>query len=209
MLKIMLIAFVSIGAALLLSQIYCLLRDLFILRKLRKMNKELVALLFSLYIREDNIYLFGKTRLLTDIALSKVHEVELRLKTDPQFAFTLAQMQNYKPGGIWEPLSRMPRHVSNFDFKVFTDNHSVFVRDNVTIDNFEEFIRISREGHDLSVLLESFVAEQAEHDSDLKKKYEEVKASPDYIPPEERLKRPGVHIDEQRPSQSEDKPHEE
>jgi len=122
---------------------------------------------------------------------------------------TKAQMQNYKPGGIWEPLPRMPRHVSSFDFKVFTDNYSVFVRDNVTIDNFEEFIRISREGHDISVLLESVVAEQAEHDSELKKKYEEVKASPDYIPPEERLKRPGVHIDEQRPSSNEDNTNEE
>ena len=209
MLKIMLIAFVSIGAALLLLQIYCLLRDLFIWRKLRKMNKKVVTIPFSLSIREDNIYSFGKTRLLTDIAFSKVHEVELRLKTDPQFAFALAQMQNYKPGGIWEPLPKMPRHLSNFGVKVFTDNQSVVVEDKVAKDKFEECLRILREGHDISVLFESFVAKQAEYDSELKEKYEEVKASSNYIPPEERLKRPGVHIDVQRPFRSEDKPHEE
>ena len=123
--------------------------------------------------------------------------------------YTKAQMQNYKPGGIWKPLPRMPRHVSNFGVKVFTDNQSVVVEDKVAKDKFEECLRISREGHDISVFLESVVAEQAEHDSELKKKYEEVKASPDYISPEERLKRPGVHIDEQRPSSNEDNTNEE
>ena len=71
---------------------------------------------------------------------------------------------------------------------------------------FEKFIKTCREGHDLSVLFESYVSNLAETDAEIKKQYEEFKASSDYIPPEERLFRPRFHLDEQRPSLSEDKP---
>ena len=96
-------------------------------------------------ISEDNVYQFGKTRLLTDMVLA----------------------QNQA---------------------------------------FEKFIKTCREGHDLSILFESYVSNLAETDAEIKKQYEEFKASSDYISPEERLARPRFHFDEQRPSLSEDKP---
>lgn len=73
---------------------------------------------------------------------------------------------------------------------------------------FEKAIRLSREGHDLSVLMESQIARLSEIDPEVKKQYEEFKASSAYIPPEVRLKSPRFHLDEQRPSLSEDKPSE-
>ena len=73
---------------------------------------------------------------------------------------------------------------------------------------FEKAIRLSREGHDLSVLMESQIARLSETDAEVKRQYEEFKASSAYIPPEVRLKRPRFWCDEQRPSLSEDKPDE-
>ena len=65
---------------------------------------------------------------------------------------------------------------------------------------FEKFIRLLREGHDLSVLIESQIARLSETDAEVKKQYEEFKASPTYTSPEVRLKRPRFWCDEQRPS---------
>lgn len=69
---------------------------------------------------------------------------------------------------------------------------------------FENAMRIAREGHDLSVLFEGIVSNLAEKDVEIKKQYEEFKASADYIPPEERLNRSRFNIDIQRPSLSEE-----
>lgn len=162
--------------------------------------KEIVSEIRSMIIYRRNFYkeLKKKRReckkcscLFTDIEYTKLQDHEVRLKF---------LEKHY--------LSFLPDHprIDENELALRAKRHGEAVERK---NEFEEFLRILREGHDISVLFESFVAKQAEYDSELKKKYEEVKASPGYIPPEERLKRPGVHIDVQRPSRSEDKPHEE
>lgn len=102
---------------------------------------------------------------------------------------------------LFDRIYRSKGNDFNFGIKIVEENSGLCKNA-----EFEKVIRLSREGHDLSILIESQIARLSETDAEVKKQYEEFKASSTYIPLEVRLKSPRFHLDEQRPSLSEDKP---
>lgn len=94
MIKVLAYTLLSLFGLGFVTFVFFYLRNKIALNRLKKTIEDKLFIFLPMYSMYECQYLGGKTRLLTD--------------------FQLAEMENYKPGGIWYDEEKMPRLVTNY-----------------------------------------------------------------------------------------------